>query len=248
MSAAASGSKHSKSGSKHAAAAATGSHNAFATLAEPELDDVASPADVEEKAGDRSRAAQMEALVSGAKALKEPIVWVDLEMTGLEVDTCSILEIAVIITDGKLTQVIEGPEIAIHHSDAALDAMNAWCIEHHGKSGLTQRCRDSKVSLAEAEQRVLEFVQKYTKEKWAPLAGNSVHCDRAFLERYMPKLTAHLHYRIIDVSSVKELCKRWYKKEFTHAPRKALAHTALSDIRESIQELRYYQQTIFKKT
>jgi oligoribonuclease len=206
----------------------------------------------------------VDAVINGSKSLKEPIVWVDLEMTGLDVNSCTIMEIAVIVTDGALNVSIEGPEIAIHHSEEALASMNEWCIEHHGKSGLTQRCRESRVTLAEAEQRVLEFVQKYTKEKWAPLAGNSIHCDRQFLEvswlknalqissladgsdcllqKYMPKLTDHLHYRIIDVTSVKELCKRWYKKDFTQMPRKVLAHTALSDIRESIQELRYYQQ------
>jgi hypothetical protein len=127
----------------------------------------------------RSRSAQVAA---AARSLKEPIIWIDCEMTGLDAQRDTILEIACVITDGKLNTTLEGPNIVIHHSDEVLAAMNAWCIDHHGKSGLTQRSRESSVSIHEAEERVLAFLTQHTKEQWAPLAGNSVHCDRQFLE------------------------------------------------------------------
>ncbi|MEW5303209.1 MAG: hypothetical protein WDW36_005922 [Sanguina aurantia] len=167
-------------------------------------------------------------------------------MTGLEIDKDTIIEIACIVTDGSLETQIEGPVFAIHQSDAVLAGMNAWCIEHHGVSGLTQRCRESTVTMAEAEAGILEFVQQYVPHNGAPLAGNSVHVDRMFLNKYMPEFLSHLHYRIIDVSSVGELAKRWFTHVWAKAPRKTMAHTAMSDIRESIKELQYYQSKVFK--
>ncbi len=124
--------------------------------------------------------------------------------------------------------------------------MGEWCTEHHGESGLTQKVKESKLSLEECETKVLEFVQDWTNPGKSVLAGNSVGQDAKFLERYMPKFMAHLHYRIIDVSTVKELTKRWYPKEFSEKPQKKLAHRALDDIKESIEELQYYQKHVFK--
>ena len=183
---------------------------------------------------------------NSSSKLKEPLVWVDLEMTGLDIENCTIIEIAVILTDGELSRQIEGPAIAIHHSDEILDGMNEWCVEHHGKSGLTKRCRDSKIDLKQAEQEVLSFIKSYVPDQGKGiLAGNSIHVDRQFLCRYMPELISHLHYRIVDVSTVKELAKRWFPSASRRAPKKVLAHTALSDIKESIQELQYFRRTIF---
>lgn len=145
-----------------------------------------------------------------------------------------------------LHDTAQGPVFAIHQDDDVLASMNAWCIEHHGDSGLTQRCRESTVSMAQAEAGVLEFIQQYVPLNGAPLAGNSVHVDRMFLNKYMPEFLSHLHYRIIDVSSIGELAKRWYTHAWAHAPRKAMAHTAMSDIRESIKELQYYQGKVFR--
>eukprot|EP00879_Flechtneria_rotunda_P020165 GHRR01021206.1.p1 GENE.GHRR01021206.1~~GHRR01021206.1.p1 ORF type:complete len:236 (+),score=83.53 GHRR01021206.1:192-899(+) len=139
--------------------------------------------------------------------LADPLIWIDLEMTGLDIDKDTIIEIACIVTDGSLQQVIEGPSIAIHHPDSVLDNMNDWCKEHHVKSGLVQQVRDSSISLQQAEQQVLEFIQQHTEYKTAQLAGNSVHVDRLFLQRHMPQLLEHLHYRIVDVSTFKECCR-----------------------------------------
>lgn len=180
--------------------------------------------------------------------LKQPLVWVDCEMTGLDVESDQLLQIAVICTDGSLEHVEEGPELNIHQPEEVLQGMNEWCVEQHGKSGLTQACRDSTVSLAEAEQRVLEFVQQHAPEPGtAQIAGNSVHVDLAFLRKHMPRLVDHLHYRIVDVSTLGELCRRWFPREHARAPKKKNAHTALSDIRESIEQLKYYRRSIFKK-
>lgn len=181
------------------------------------------------------------------KPIKNPLFWLDLEMTGLDLDNDTIIEIACIISDGELNTLIEGPDIAIYQPDEVLSSMNAWCIENHGKSGLTQRCRDSSVGLEQAEQQVMDFLQEHAGQGSAILAGNSVHVDMAFLKRRMPRLAAHLHYRIVDVSTIKELAKRWYPRQFCLAPRKVFAHTAMSDVRESIEELRYYRQAVFKE-
>ncbi|PAV82246.1 hypothetical protein WR25_24502 [Diploscapter pachys] len=174
------------------------------------------------------------------------MVWVDLEMTGLNVDKHTIVEIATIVTDGQLNIIAEGPNLVIHQSEEVLDKMDDWCKNTFAKNGLTERIRNSKISLAEAEQQTLDFLAKYTNKGVSPLAGNSVHADRRFIIKYMPKIDKHLHYRIIDVSTIKELCRRWYPKELSEAPPKKLAHLALDDIRESIDELKYYRRTVFK--
>ena len=173
-----------------------------------------------------------------------PLVWMDLEMSGLDPDEATILEIAVLITDADLNLVAEGPESVIHHPDAVLDSMDDWNREHHKASGLTARVKASDVSLAEAEARVLEFVARHCAERQSPLCGNSIWQDRRFLIRYMPRLEAYLHYRIIDVSSIKELCRRWYPA--LEIPAKKEAHRALGDILESIEELRFYRAAIFR--
>ncbi|PSC72624.1 mitochondrial [Micractinium conductrix] len=169
-------------------------------------------------------------------------------MTGLDVEKDAVLQIAVVCTDGALEQIVEGPEFTIHQPEEVLQGMNEWCVEQHGKSGLTQACRDSTTSLAEAEQAVLEFVQQQAPEPGtAQIAGNSVHVDLAFLRRSMPRLVDHLHYRIVDVSTLGELCRRWFPREHARAPKKKNTHTAMSDIRESITQLQYYRRSIFKK-
>ncbi|XP_027234853.2 oligoribonuclease, mitochondrial [Penaeus vannamei] len=178
--------------------------------------------------------------------LNERLVWVDLEMTGLDVTKEEIMEAAVIVTDSDLNVVAEGPNLVLKVEDKVLDNMNDWCKQHHGDSGLTASCRKSEVTLAAAEDQLLQFVTQHTEKGKAPLAGNSVHADKKFLDKYMPKLMKHLHYRIVDVSTVKELCRRWYPEEFSSAPSKKVAHRALDDIKESIEELKYYKSAIFK--
>jgi len=175
-----------------------------------------------------------------------PLVWMDLEMSGLDPDRERIIEAAVLITDASLEIVAEGPEIVVHQPDSLLDAMDEWNTKHHGESGLTERVRASTIGEAEAEQQLLDFVSAHCEERTAPLCGNSVHQDRRFLSRYMPKLDAYLHYRIIDVSTVKELAKRWYPETYAQIPKKVGRHRALDDIKESIEELRWYRQHVFR--
>lgn len=175
----------------------------------------------------------------------ERLVWIDLEMSGLDVERCRILEIAVLITDGGLGLVAEGPDLVVHQEDAVLDAMDAWNTEHHGASGLTAAVRASAVGEAEAERQVLEFVARHCPPGTAPLAGNSVWMDRLFLRRHMPRLEGHLHYRIVDVSTVKELVRRWQPAVFAGLPPKSERHRALDDIRESVAELAYYRREVF---
>ena len=177
---------------------------------------------------------------------KNRLIWIDLEMTGLELDTNTILEIACVITEGDLEIVAEGPSLIIHHEDQVLDRMNEWCIQHHGQSGLTDSVKKSQISLQDAEKQVLDFVAKHTPVGVCPLAGNSVGMDKRFLDKYMPSLAAHFHYRIVDVSTVKELCRRWYPGSLERAPAKKLSHRALDDIRESIEELKFYKTEVFK--
>ncbi|RMH44892.1 MAG: oligoribonuclease [Deltaproteobacteria bacterium] len=172
----------------------------------------------------------------------------DLEMTGLDVDRERIIEMATLITDANLDVVAEGPEIVVHQPDEVLDRMDDWNREHHGASGLIDRVRASTVTEAEAERRTLEFLRAHCPPRTAPLAGNSIHQDRLFLRRYMPQLEAHLHYRNVDVSTVKELARRWFPDALAAAPAKRETHRALDDIRESIEELRYYRRTIFRPT
>ncbi|MDQ6954408.1 MAG: oligoribonuclease [Mariprofundaceae bacterium] len=171
------------------------------------------------------------------------LVWMDLEMTGLDPNVDTILEIATIITDGQLNVVAEGPNIVIHQTDEILNAMNDWCKQQHGDSGLTVRVRASTLSMREAEKQTLGFIKKHVPEGIAPLCGNSIHQDRRFLVPYMSDLESYLHYRNVDVSTVKELARRWYPK--LDMPAKAEEHLALADVRESIAELRFYRKNIF---
>ena len=172
------------------------------------------------------------------------LVWIDLEMTGLDPGRDVIIEAAVLITDGDLNIIADGPDLAIHRSDEALSVMNAWNRRTHHGSGLIKRVKASDVTIEQAEAEILEFVQQWTIEGKSPLCGNSVHQDRRFLYGEMPKLIDWLNYRIVDVSTVKELANRWYPglEEFVKQER----HRALEDIRESIDELRWYRQQIFK--
>ncbi len=174
------------------------------------------------------------------------LAWMDLEMTGLEPDQDTILEIATIVTDFNLTVIEEGPVFAIKHSKEDLEKMDPWCIEHHGSSGLTKRCLESETTVEEAEVASLAFFRKYCPERKIPLCGNSIHQDRRFLVKYMPRLNDYLHYRIVDVSSVKEIVERWYPNDF-EPPTKKRSHLALDDIRESIEELRGYRDKFFRK-
>ncbi|MDH3261009.1 MAG: oligoribonuclease [Acidimicrobiia bacterium] len=177
-----------------------------------------------------------------------PLVWIDLEMTGLDPEVDVILEIAVIITDGSLEETIEGPDLVLHADEAALEEMAPVVREMHHLSGLTEAVRRSPLSAARAEQLVLEFVKFHIPEPGhAPLAGNSVHADRAFLHKHMPELAAWFHYRNVDVSTIKELARRWNPGVLEKAPDKGGGHRALADIRESIAELKYYRENVFKK-
>ncbi|XP_078594887.1 oligoribonuclease, mitochondrial-like [Branchiostoma floridae x Branchiostoma japonicum] len=182
-----------------------------------------------------------------AVRMSRRMVWVDLEMTGLDLDSCHIIEMACLITDDDLNVVAEAPDLVIHQPDAVMDTMNDWCKEHHGKSGLTEAVRRSELSLQAAEYEMLSFVRQYTPPGVCPLAGNSVHVDKKFLEKYMPQFMNHLHYRIIDVSTIKELCRRWYPEDYNVSPQKSATHRALEDIRESIKELQFYRSHVFKK-
>jgi oligoribonuclease len=176
---------------------------------------------------------------------KNRLIWVDLEMTDLNIDVGHIIEMACIVTDAELNIIAESPNIVIHHSDQVLNSMGEWQTNNFNLTGLTNESRASKVSLSETEQVMLEFVQAHTEPGQCPLAGNTVHEDKRFLIKYMRNFVQHLHYRIVDVSTVKELCKRWRPNVFNNAPKKKSAHRALEDIRESIEELRYYHRTIF---
>ena len=178
-------------------------------------------------------------------AKADNLIWIDLEMTGLDPETDTILEIATIVTDGQLNQIAEGPVIAVHHSDDVLENMNEWCIKTHGQTGLTERVRQSTVSLAEAEQMTLDFLKDYIEPGISPMCGNSIGQDRRFLNRYMSDLHNFFHYRNIDVSTLKELARRW-KPEIMDGFKKKGTHLALQDIRESIEELRYYRQFFIK--
>jgi len=172
------------------------------------------------------------------------LIWLDLEMTGLEPEVDVILEIATIITDSQLNILAQGPVFAIKQSDETLDNMSSWCVEHHGKSGLTQRCRDSQTSLAQASEETLAFVQQWVPQGKSPMCGNSIGQDRRFINKYMPEYEEHFHYRNLDVSTIKELARRW-KPEVLDKVVKTGAHLALDDIKESIAELKVYQQHFF---
>ncbi len=175
-----------------------------------------------------------------------PLVWIDLEMTGLEPSRERIIEIATVVTDGDLVVVAEGPDLVIHQPDALLEGMDEWNRRHHGDSGLTEAVRRSTLTEAEAEAETLRFVAQHCAKGKAPLAGNSVHTDRWFLHTQMPSLEGWLHYRNVDVSTVKELARRWSPGAFTRRPSKKGNHRARDDVLESIEELRYYREALFK--
>ncbi|WP_197374970.1 oligoribonuclease [Mycolicibacterium baixiangningiae] len=178
--------------------------------------------------------------------MRDELVWIDCEMTGLDLSKDRLIEIAVLVTDADLNILGEGLDVVIHAPDEALDAMIPVVTDMHTRSGLIQEVRASTVDLATAEEMVLDFIRGHVKQaKTAPLAGNSIATDRGFIARDMAKLDEYLHYRMIDVSSIKELCRRWYPRIYFGQPAKGLAHRALADIHESIRELKYYRQTAF---
>ena len=174
------------------------------------------------------------------------LVWIDCEMTGLDLGKDKLIEVAALVTDPDLKVLGEGIDLVIHADDAALDAMPPVVRDMHAKSGLTDEVRRSTVTMAEAEEAVLSYIRQFVPNPGtAPLCGNSIATDRGFLARDMPALDSFLHYRMIDVSSLKELCRRWYPRVYFGQPAKGLAHRALADIRESIRELEYYRRTVF---
>lgn len=180
-------------------------------------------------------------------ASSQNLVWIDLEMTGLDCNNDVILEIATIVTDSNLILLHEGLSLVIHQPDEILNSMNQWCKEHHGKSGLTEEVRNSLISLAEAEEQTREYIARWCTPQTAPLCGNTVFQDRTFLRRYMPIVDALLHYRIVDVSSVKEIVKRWYPNNPAVQFNKQDRHRALIDINESIAELQHYRTYFFQQ-
>ncbi|XP_076017409.1 small fragment nuclease [Genypterus blacodes] len=196
--------------------------------------------------GKVTRQSRMSSTGNTDAAMHQRMVWVDLEMTGLDIEKDEIIEMACIITDSELNVLAEGPNLIINQSDELLDGMSDWCKEHHGKSGLTRAVRDSKITLQQAEYEFLSFIRQHTPPGQCPLAGNSVHADKKFLDKYMPQFMYHLHYRIIDVSTIKELCRRWFPQDYKMAPQKKASHRALDDIQESIRELQFYRANVFK--
>ena len=179
-------------------------------------------------------------------AVRDELVWIDCEMTGLDLASDRLIEIAVLVTDSDLNILGDGLDMVIHADDADLNSMVDVVAEMHARSGLIEEVRASTVDLATAEAAVLDYVRQHVKQaKTAPLAGNSIATDRGFIARDMPTLDTFLHYRMIDVSSIKELCRRWYPRIYYGQPSKGLAHRALADIHESIRELKYYRGTAF---
>ena len=174
------------------------------------------------------------------------LVWIDCEMTGLDLTRDKLIEVAVLVTDSELNVLDPGLDLVISADDAALEDMVDVVTEMHAKSGLTEAVRASTLTVAEAEQQLLAYVRRFVPERrTAPLCGNSIGTDRGFLARDMPELDDHLHYRMIDVSSIKELARRWFPRVYFAQPQKGLAHRALADIIESVRELAYYRQTLF---
>jgi oligoribonuclease len=178
---------------------------------------------------------------NGPLKRKDNLIWIDLEMTGLDPDNDRILEIASVVTDKHLSVLAEGPVLAIHQSDRALDGMDAWNRNQHGASGLTARVRESSVDEKEAEQATLAFLRNYVEQGQSPMCGNSICQDRRFLIRHMPELAAYFHYRNLDVSTLKILAQLW-QPEISGRFEKQSTHLALADIHDSIRELRYYRE------
>ncbi|MEW6023468.1 MAG: oligoribonuclease [Pseudomonadota bacterium] len=196
-----------------------------------------------------SQANESTASANPAAAPQRPnemnLVWVDMEMTGLDPDNDRIIEVAVVVTDADLNVIAEGPVFAIHQSDATLDKMDNWNKGTHGKSGLIDRVKASTVSEADAEAQLIAFLKQYVPANKSPMCGNSICQDRRFMARGMPKLEAFFHYRNLDVSTLKELCRRW-KPELASGFKKHQKHTALADIIESVEELKYYREHFIK--
>ncbi len=173
------------------------------------------------------------------------LVWIDMEMTGLDPDNDRVIEIAAIVTDADLNTLAEGPVFAIHQSDAVLDKMDAWNKGTHGRSGLIEKVRASTVTEEEASAQMIGFLRQYVPAGKSPMCGNSICQDRRFMARHMPALERFFHYRNVDVSTIKELCRRW-KPELISGFKKHQMHTALADILESVEELRYYREHFIK--
>ena len=167
-----------------------------------------------------------------------------MEMSGLDPDKDRILEVAVLVTNGELEVVAEGPNLILHQPDEVLEAMDEWNTSHHGQSGLTKRVRESTIDEAQASAVLLDFLGAHTQKRKAPLAGNSIHQDRRFVARYLPEVEDWLHYRNVDVSTIKELAQRWYPTQYSGRPTKKGSHRAMDDLRESIDELRYYRKVL----
>lgn len=176
---------------------------------------------------------------------KGHFVWIDLEMTGLNPDTDKILEIATIITDDQLNELAEGPTIVIHQDEKTLSGMNEWCREQHGKTGLTKASQESTITVKEAETQTLDFIKEYCNPHTALLAGSSIWQDRAFLRHHMPSIIEYIYYKQIDVSTVKELVRRWYPNDPNAEYPDKEAHRALDDIRESIDKLKHLRKYFF---
>jgi len=178
--------------------------------------------------------------------VRDELVWIDCEMTGLDLGSDKLIEIAALVTDADLNILGDGVDVVIHADDGALGSMIDVVAEMHSRSGLISEVKASSVDLATAETMVLDYIGEHVKQpKTAPLAGNSIATDRSFIARDMPALDSFLHYRMIDVSSIKELCRRWYPRIYFGQPPKGLTHRALADIRESIRELQFYRRTAF---
>ncbi|KFC63230.1 MULTISPECIES: oligoribonuclease [Massilia] len=192
-----------------------------------------------------SQATQTEGAAAPVRPNEFNLVWLDMEMTGLDPDNDRIIEVAVVVTDADLNIIAEGPVFAIHQSDETLDKMDNWNKGTHGRSGLIDRVKASTVTEAQAELELIAFLKQYVPANKSPMCGNSICQDRRFMARGMPKLEAFFHYRNLDVSTLKELCRRW-KPELASGFKKHQKHTALADIVESIEELRYYREHFIK--
>lgn len=179
--------------------------------------------------------------------IRPVLVWMDLEMTGLDPESCVVVEVATVVTDDELEVVAEGPDLVVAAPPAPLEAMTDVVRQMHEKSGLLDAVKSSIVSLADAEDQTLAFIKQHVPERrTVPLCGNSIGTDRRFLAAQMPSIDDWLHYRSVDVSTLKELCRRWYPQVLEEAPKKGGNHRALDDVRESIEELRYYRSTLFR--
>merc|ERR1719263_2170550 len=188
----------------------------------------------------------IDAAVAAPAILADPIFWIDLEMTGLDPTQHTILEIAIIASDGALRTLVEGPNECIHHDEATLGAMNEWSQTQHASLGLTERCRSSRVQLADAEEMLLAFVRQHAGGRPAVLGGACVYKDKEFLDRHMPQLCKCLSHRVVDVSTLRELARRWQPTASRRAPRGESNHRAIDDIRYSIEECRYYRDSCWK--